>query len=274
MPTRDDPTLRALFQSPEAHPLTLLVVLTKHFGGEWLNWEPVTIFDEIMDDFRVPLNHINKERILAARLVATTDRFWDEWEVFSHVTDAFNGKVPNFAVMQHDTPGEIFSAIGIAEEIRGLDMSFSEEVAGYVAACFIEAGVTYLPEPVTFAQDEVSKPTYTCLDCGNTDVDDNEDGLCDVCCGRFLGAHPLNFQPEDNRGKNLVKFLRHDPAPVKQRFDELSSKSVEGLEKGIDSNDTVDVQAAKLLAAKMYAAKLEGIHERQTKRLKGWMSKR
>ena len=263
--------LRTLFQSSETQPLTLIAILTKHFGGEWLNWEPVTLWDEIRNDFHAPISHVNKERLLAARLVITMERFFDEWDVFTHVVDALNGKIPNFAVLQDHTPGEIMAAVEMAQEMNR-EADFSDEVERFIVACFLHHGVYCLPAPVDFAQDLAAKPIYTCLDCGNVDTDDNGDGLCDVCSGRFLGEKSLDGRASQEKGGRIVRTLTHDPAPVAMRLAELGESSIEKLREGIDVDDPIDVQASKLLAAQMYVGRLRSLHKGQMEKLRGWIT--
>lgn len=266
--------LRTIFSDNGADPIALLAILTKQYGAAWLEWEPETIWMEVMDDFHAPISTINKEKILAARLLThedTRDRFFHEWDVFQHTTDAFNGATPNFGVIQRSTPGELLVAVDIAEELHGKGgVSFSPEVKAYVAGCFLHEDIWYLPPPLDFAQEEVSEPTYKCLDCGRIDIDEDHDSRCDYCSGRYQSGKLTPHTTNTDKGKNIVRFLKRDPERVKQRFLQLMNRPVDDLDVSPDSPE--DVQAAKLLAARIYAGKVKAAQIRQLRSLEPWMT--
>ena len=262
--------LRTIFSDNNAHPLALLAILTKQFGEAWLEWESETLWAEILDDFGAPISTINKEKILAARLVKTTHRYFMEWDVFQHVTDALNSVTPNFGVLQQATPGELLVSVDIAEELTAeQEATFTPEVRAYVAGCFLDQDIWYLPPPVDFAQELVSEPTYRCLDCGRIALDDNE-GHCDYCSGKYQNGHFTDRIPHPELGQHIVRYLKRDPAQVKQRFLQLLSRPIDDLH--IDPTSMEDVQAAKLLAARIYAGKVKAAQIEQLRSLEPWMT--
>lgn len=263
--------LRTIFSDNGAHPIALLAILTKQFGEEWLEWEPETVWDEILDEFSASISSINKEKILAARLVKTSHRFFLEWDVFQHVTDALNGLTPNFSVLQRPSPGEMLVSVDIAEELQGKqDIVFSPEVKAYIAGSFLYEDIWYLPPPLDIAQEILSEPTYKCLDCGRISTDDDEDSRCDFCSGRYQSGNLTGRTTNTEKGKNLVRLNKRDPESVKQRFLQLLGRSIDDLH--IDPHSMEDVQAAKLLAARIYAGKVKAAQIEQLRSLEPWMT--
>ena len=110
---------------------------------------------------------------------------------------------------------------------------FSMEIAKYIAACFLDDSIYYLPPPVDFAQVEAMRIQYRCEKCGRIDVDD-DNMMCDHC-----GA------PQSS----LKKEPTWDPEPVKKRYEEINKQ---GSDHDVLQENAVDVQVAHLLVAKEY----------------------
>tara|TARA_B100000073_G_C23550465_1_gene499914 strand:- start:438 stop:770 length:333 start_codon:yes stop_codon:yes gene_type:complete len=92
---------------------------------------------------------------------------------------------------------------------------------------------------------------YECLDCGNVDEDDLEDGKCDVCTARYEDG-TVNGLPEpgrENFGSNIKRFSPYDYAPIANAFNRLSSISIDLVELG---ESYVDIQVGKLLSFNEY----------------------
>jgi len=88
---------------------------------------------------------------------------------------------------------------------------------------------------------------YRCLECGNTDEDDLEDGQCDVCTGRYEDG-VNNGKPSaglEQRGTQIERFMPFDYAPIATLFNRLSRISIDKVDLG-DTN--VELQVAKLLS--------------------------
>jgi hypothetical protein len=107
---------------------------------------------------------------------------------------------------------------------------FNEEVQRFIAACFLNEHVWYLPKPVDFAQEYTAVPRYVCKKCGRVDTDD-ENNMCDFC-----GA------PQSD----LEKTLTRDYFPVKHRLDVCLEL---GKMRSTLEENVIDIQVAKLLIA-------------------------
>lgn len=261
-----------MFSWHDAHPVALSVVLHEKFGNEWIGWEPETLRNEITTAFKVSsISENNWQKIQACRTLYMSTAFWEAWEVFEKVLQALNNNVPRFDVGQPCTLAQLMAGVDMSATIRR--KAFGEDIQNYVAACAVHDGVTYLPEPLDFAQKALSRPVYRCLDCGNEDVDDLEDGRCDFCCGRFDDWKNLNFEPKngvpDEAGRNIEKKLTRDPEPARKRFEDLKSASGEIV---VDEDIAEDVQAAKLMVAYRYMLLRRRQLAEQLKELKSWVT--
>jgi len=212
----------------------------------------------------------NWQKIQAIRTLTSTVGFWNEWHIFEKIIQALNNNIPRFDITQRCTMSQLMAGVDIANTIRR--EKYGDEIERYVAACALDEGVNYLPTPLDFASTVLSEPSYLCKDCGNIDTDDLQDGRCDVCCGRFIDAHPLNMKPaagvNPKAGLNVEQFLKHDPAPVEARFNEL--KANRNLK--LNENKTEDVQAAKLMVAYDYMQLRTKQLADQLEELKSWVT--
>jgi hypothetical protein len=216
----------------DTHPLVLDVLLLSKYGTDWLDWEPETIIAELKDDFRQSgISTLNWQQIQAVKTCHNTEAPWKAWEVFCVVCQALNNNIPNFHMVQKPTIAQVMVALDIMGRID--KHSFSEEVAKFVAASFLDEGVYYLPPPANFAQEWASAPRYRCAKCGKVDRDD-DNYVCDTC-----GA------PESD----LKKEYERDWRPVKTRYDEIVAQ---GEDHDMLQETVVDVQVAKLLVARDY----------------------
>ena len=148
-------TRRNLFVHHDTHPVTLDLVLLDKYQTDWLEWEPETLWKEILEDFRAPsINDHIKTKIQAVRTLHINEWFWTKWEVFCWVTQALNNNLPDFEVIQKPTIAQLFAAVDMAKVVRD-DEEYTAETQMWVAGSVVEAGVLYAPEPIAFCQDEV-----------------------------------------------------------------------------------------------------------------------
>lgn len=266
-----EPILR-FFAYHDAHPVAIVMVLLEKFGPQWFDWEADTLRTEIFATFNTSsISEHNWQKIQAARTAMMTYGPWREWQIFEKVLQALNNNVPRFDIAQPCTLSQLMAGVDILNALRR--EKFNEEIAAYVAACALEEGVFYLPPPLDFAQEKLSMPSYRCRRCGNEDLDDMGDGKCDFCCGRFQGERPLNLKPAEfvppYAGDDVVRFLKHDPEPVKARYTQLVES---GVDKPLDDDNYVDVQAAKLLVAREYLQLRSSQLTEQLEELRSWVT--
>ena len=266
-----EPIIR-FFSFHDAHPVALTLVLMEKFGAEWLEWEPETLKREILTTFRATsVSEHNWQKIQAVRTLTATVGFWNEWHIFEKIIQALNNNIPRFDITQRCTLSQLMAGVDIANTIRRED--FCDEPKRYIAACALDEGVTYLPPPLDIAQNFLSRPSYVCKVCGNTD-DDDMDGRCDFCTARFTDERPLNMRPSpfvpDSAGTHVETFLLLNPGTVEVRFQELKERGAENVH--LSEDKTEDVQASKLMVAYEYMQLRNRQLTEQLEELKSWVT--
>ena len=257
-----------IFGHPDAHPIILTALLFKEFELEWLEWEPDVLWFEIHTTFterlaqltgrraNATISALNRNKLQAIKTVLLSGNFFRKWEVFAPVVVALNNNIPVFHTLQKPTVAQMLCAVDMLGNLTKKDHPFSEEVAGFVAACALDDGVWFLPDALEFAQVALARPHYECLDCGNEDPVDLEDKRCDVCVGRFDSIkddRALNGKPAagvpDSVGRNVRFYVKNDPRPTEARWNQVKDLDADEVELQETSEDIV---CAKLLVARDY----------------------
>lgn len=146
---------RNLFVHHDTHPLVLDIKLMDQYGTDWFQWEPETLWREIMDDFRAPSisDHI-KSKVQAVKTIHISDWCFTKWEIFCPIVQALNNNIPDFDILRRPTVSQLFVAADMLTFIRD-DVEFSQEVQQFCGAALVDAGVYCAPEPLAFCQDEI-----------------------------------------------------------------------------------------------------------------------
>ncbi|MCK4306552.1 MAG: hypothetical protein KAY24_20080 [Candidatus Eisenbacteria sp.] len=144
-----------LFVHHDTHPVVLDIKLIDQYGTDWFEWEPETLWREIMDDFRTPSisDHV-KSKIQAMKTIHITDWAFSKWEVFCPIIQALNNNIPDFEVLRRPTVSQLFVGVDMMTMVRA-DVPFSPEVQKFCAASLLDAGVICAPQPISFCQDEI-----------------------------------------------------------------------------------------------------------------------
>ena len=146
---------RKLFVHHDTHPIVLDIKLMDQYGTEWFEWEPATLWQEIMDDFRTPSisDHV-KSKIQAVKTVHISDWAFTKWEVFCPIVQALNNNMPDFEILRRPTVSQLFAGVDMMTMVRS-DVEFSQEVQQFCAAALLDAGIICAPQPIAFCQDEI-----------------------------------------------------------------------------------------------------------------------
>ena len=117
----------------------------------WEGWTPETTWLAIQRTFNETVHEVNRNAINALKLLQLHEAFWEEWEVFHHVTEALNGFIPNFAIFEPPEPAHVVAAVTMVDQsIR--THTFGDEVARYIAGIWREHGLRYSTPFLPFAQ--------------------------------------------------------------------------------------------------------------------------
>lgn len=150
-------TRKNFFAHYDTHPVVFDVALLHKYNADWYGWEPATLWQEILADFHVPsISDHNKAKIQAIRTLHINEWFWIQWEVFNWITQALNGNIPDFQVIQKPTVAQLVNAVDIATLVRDGEQ-FGPEVQMYTAAAMADEGVYHAPKPLSYCQDEIKQ---------------------------------------------------------------------------------------------------------------------
>lgn len=150
-------SLRNFLVHHDTHPIVLDIILMDRYNVAWFEWEPETLWQELMREYQMPSisDHV-KSKIHAVRTIHISDWCFIKWEVFCPVIQALNNNIPDFAVMRKPTLAQLFAGVDMMTMIRN-DIEFSDEVQQWCAAATLDMGVMYAPQPIAFCQDEIER---------------------------------------------------------------------------------------------------------------------
>ena len=219
-----DVTPQNIWRHPNAHPLTLDLLLLDRYGVDYLFWEPEPLRITLKRD-DVLLSNQAWTKIQAVRVLHNSPSPWRRWEVFHWVALGLNGKTPNFAFMEEPELGVLAAAVDIMR-IVDRPREMGEEVDKYVAAVAKADGIVCLPPPLDFAERELTQPKIHCPRCGTIDRDDN-DVRCVACGSSKIERLP---NPHAELCAQVTKMVQErDRLPLEQAIDGLPDDTAGNL---------------------------------------------
>ncbi len=99
----DRTTHGKIFNARRTNPLLILQVLNTKYQGEWVEWEPDTLWYAIRRDFG-PVGEITRNKIMALRCAIQSDLPWLDWDIFEDCGLAWNSTIPIFGAFQPMSP--------------------------------------------------------------------------------------------------------------------------------------------------------------------------
>lgn len=149
--------IQRIWSDPESLGSTLLVWFVDEYGDQGqedneplpcLQWEPETIWMELTEDVGIIPPKGNFDRLMAAILVQTSDRFWHELDAFIRVCNMFSGSTLDLQTFDPADAHEI--SWGITEAVL-LDPPsdvmnlFSADIRAYIQATCSYEGILNPP---------------------------------------------------------------------------------------------------------------------------------
>lgn len=266
-----EPIMR-FFSWHDAHPVALGMVLLKKYGLEFLEWDGDALYVSILDDFKATsISDQNWQKIQAFRTLLLSSAPWHEWEVFENIIQALNNNMPDPDVTQRCTVAQLLAGVDMINSIRD-DEPWNEEIWKYVAACAVDQGILFLPEPLSDAMPYIEEPYIECPTCDYVvDVDDVK-MKCIVSYDTEFpltdNGTPVNCPVATGRWKTLV-VKRRDGDAVQAKFEEW--KNLEEVD--FDEEDEVELPAAKLVVAHRYGQLRRKQLVQQLEALQPWVGK-
>ena len=140
---------RKLLRNPEAFTSSLVVLLLDHFGPEMLQWHPMTIRYEILDDFHVLPPKENLDKIYAGVGLLTSDDFYRRLPAFIQYCNILSGGEFNPAIVDIADADEC--AWGITEGVllappEDEEEPFSEEIRYYIGGVLDRENIANPPD--------------------------------------------------------------------------------------------------------------------------------
>lgn len=137
---------KSLAKLAELKILQLYGFMNDHYGREWWDWEPETLWQTLREDhFSEGTPEEIRSAIQALQLTVKTMFPFELWHIFEKVGHAFNLNPVNFTIVQALEPDEAALTMGILRRIQP-KTPFEPEVLIYVATCAKIAGMVFLPD--------------------------------------------------------------------------------------------------------------------------------
>ena len=154
--------LKDLLINTETPATILNSLILKEYSSLCYNWEPETLWLELMDDFDLgSINDFTKNKINGVICLNTSDSFYNQWEAFECIGKAFNHQDVMFEDLTPLSPEELTWTIIEARLNDDDSGTFSYDVEEYIKTCFKAAGVATCPK---FLIDSIKYTAYVKFD--------------------------------------------------------------------------------------------------------------
>jgi len=157
-----DTRARTKLQDPSAFATSLTILAMDRLGAEMINWHPMTVRHEILDEFHVlPPKH-NLDKIYTGMGLLASNDFYRRLPVFIQYCNILGGGQFNPARLDLADADEC--AWGISEAVLlappdDTDEPFSEEICYYVGGVLDEEGIRNPPDVLRIGKWDI-KPSY------------------------------------------------------------------------------------------------------------------
>lgn len=139
--------LKDLLVDPNTPATILNSLIIKVYSSRCYNWEPETLWLEILDDFNLKsLNDFTKNKINAVVALNTSDSFYNQWEVFENIGKAFNSQDVFFEDLTPLSPEELTWTVIEAKLNDDDNGTYSYDVLEYIKTCLKASGVATCPK--------------------------------------------------------------------------------------------------------------------------------
>lgn len=136
-----------------AHPLAILLGMAYWFGGDWLEWEPETLWSEIAEELKVlVIPQLIKDKIMAVRAAHHINDYYDNWQSMEKLVVTFNHHIPDFSMMQAPDIKELCNGVTILNQIRE-DDEFGDEIKLWIKCIATIEGFAVLPPLLQFVEE-------------------------------------------------------------------------------------------------------------------------
>lgn len=140
---------------PEISPYRIYNWLNNAFNTKWFLWEPETLLS-VFNSSKINCSPENWQKVLCLRLIAASERPWQEYGTFEKVALALNDIIISPGLMEDVTPQQMAFAVYQLRKIKPRN-EFSNDIKKYIAAKCFENNLVYLEVPLNIAMDSMRK---------------------------------------------------------------------------------------------------------------------
>lgn len=141
---------KAVWLNGESYATVLLICFIDAYGTEGLEWDPMTIRQEIEEDFGVKVPNKVFNRLMSAINIATTDQFYTSLPEFIDLCNILSGDILDPRWFDPADPSEcawgITEALMISPPDDGDENPFSSDIVGYIAEVVKSHGIHNPPD--------------------------------------------------------------------------------------------------------------------------------
>ena len=138
-------TMKQMEKSSGVKPLAIYDMLNHHYGMDWHDWEPETLWRTLDLEHAIEPSEQVKNLAQSLQVICRTDFAFEDYSVFENVGQALNLNPVMFGMNQPLEPDEIALTHVVLTKIRPQE-EYEDDVLGYIAACCKLAGMVYLPD--------------------------------------------------------------------------------------------------------------------------------
>jgi len=137
---------KTILEDQKAPAIALLSVVTKTYGSEAYEWDPMTLKAQLQEDYKCEISDLQSDKIQAAITVLTTDQYEGNIVVFETLNHLLNHQEKDLDEMDPLEAEELIIGMTEAYLIKAEEMNFSPEVRVYAGVVFYNYGMHKSPK--------------------------------------------------------------------------------------------------------------------------------
>jgi hypothetical protein len=132
--------IKTAFESTATMAVVLNELMMKLYGEEWLDWDPLTVYMQLRDDYQCEPSSEAMDRLCAVQVLQVGPAFFTSLDSFLAICNSLNTGNPSFSMFNPITAAEAAWAITETSLIRDL-LPFNYSIKKYVAVISKSEGV-------------------------------------------------------------------------------------------------------------------------------------
>jgi hypothetical protein len=137
---------KTILEDQKAPAVVLLALVTKTYGSEAYEWDPMTLKVELQEDFKCQITDLQSDKIQAAITILTTEQYEENIVVFETLNHLLNHQETDMDEMDPLEAEELIIGLTEAYLIKAEEMQFSPEVRVYAGVVFYNYGMHKVPD--------------------------------------------------------------------------------------------------------------------------------